>query len=313
MNLTYCYDLPVRGHADIDFVDVHIDTDVELYVDSERIELCEDPIAGEATSCIADFFDEMCTRAAARDNGGLYELFSYGREANETHLGFSTGRSMGRGTSPEIMMPIVNNIISLGLFDHGLITGLSDLPLWTPNFGPDRLSDLTINIIRDQLVEYTWKQYDEWSLTGTDTCCISAPTWDIEVHDWQPNTYELPAPDGYPILLVPKRFVGRSPLSTAGELLQKYVLRYRQQEHLDERSALCHERIYQDGRTKLLPPSRREIRAAEIKDISDKEYILLHGRNHPEMVAQLHAEHRVRSRHESVFISDYELDQMLYN
>ena len=55
MNFTNYMDIPIKGHVDIDFVDVHVDGDNQLYIDPERILLSDHPFAGIANEAIEDF------------------------------------------------------------------------------------------------------------------------------------------------------------------------------------------------------------------------------------------------------------------
>ncbi len=312
MNFTNYMDMPVQGHADIDFVDVHVDGDNQLYIDPERILLSNHPFAGSANEAIEDFFDVLCQAAARRDDAALYRLLSFGREPNETHLGLSVLRSCGRGTTPEIMLPIVHDMIDAGMFDAGLITQLSDLHLWTPNFHYDRLSDLTTNIIRSVLVKYTYLQYRMWGLPLPTEDYCTAPTWDTQSHRWIITEYPHFLSGRYPTLLVPKDFVGQYMLSSPGELLQKYALRYRQQEHLDERTDYCHLKVKRNGDEVWMPPTKRELYSLEVKGQPAKEYLRQVGNTHPYLVQELHAGHRVPSPRRAITMSNHELDCLLY-
>ena len=120
MNFSTFLRLPITGHKDIDFVDIRLETDTSLYVDPERIALSNHPISASASHCIDDFFATLCQVAAERNSKRLYDMLSFGREPNETHLGLSASRSQGRGTSPEILMPIVEE--SLNTLQSSILT-----------------------------------------------------------------------------------------------------------------------------------------------------------------------------------------------
>lgn len=312
MNFTDFKGMAVHGHADIDFVDVHVDADTRLYIDPERIALSHHPFAAAANEAIDDFFNELCRAAAAHDRVAVYQLLSCGREPNETHLGMSTSRSRGKGTTPEIVMPIVADMISMGLFDAGLITQLGDLQLWTPNFHHDRLSDLVTNIIRSVLVDYTYGQYDAWHLPLPEVQYRNAPTWDVHAHRWVNRDFPHFLAGRFHTLLVPKAFVGQHMLSSPGELLYTYALRYRQQEHLDEHSDYCHHTVKNNGDEVWKPPTKRELYDLEVKGRPAKSYLREMGYEHPHMVNELHADHRSPAPRKAVTISDAELDAILY-
>lgn len=313
MNFTTYMNMPVRGHAEIDFVDVHIDGDNRLYIDPERIALSDHPYAHAATEAIEDYFAVLCQAAAAHDDDVIYHLLSFGREPNETHLGLSTADSRGRGTTPEIMMPIVQDMIDSGMFEAGLVTQLSDLHIWTPNFHYDRLSDLTTNIIRAVLADYTYSQYDSWRLQLPEEWCRMAPAWDVDSHEWGLREYPHFMAGDYPTLLVPKPFVGRRMLSSPGELLQKYALRYRQQEHLDERTDFCHCKVKKNGDVVWTPPTKRELYNIEVKADGVKKYLQHTATTHPGMIRELHEDNRGPMPARIATMSDSELDSILYS
>jgi len=227
----------------------------------------------------------------------------------------SASRSRGKGTTPEIVMPIVADMISMRLFDAGLITQLGDLQLWTPNFHHDRLSDLVTNIIRSVLVDYTYEQHNVWNLPLPEVQYRNAPTWDVHTHSWV--NYDFPhfLAGRFHTLLVPKAFVGQQMLSSPGELLYTYALRYRQQEHLDEHSDYCHHTVKTNGDEVWKPPTKREIYELEVKGRPAKAYLRDMGYEYPHMVKELHADHRspVPRRAVTITISDAELDAILYH
>lgn len=314
MNFTNYHRMGIDSHSDIDFVDVHFDGDVRLYIDPERITLSQHPFAVRAQHVIKDYFDTLCRAAVTRNRRALAHLLAYGKEPNETHLGMSAFHSCGRGCSVDILMPIVDDMIDSGLFDDRLVTQLSDLHLWTPNFHYDRLSDLTTNIIRHVLVDYTWEQYKLLGLPLPDVDEVyRAPYWDTNSHRWAECTFPCFYCKGYPVLLVPKVFVGRQMLSSPSELLQKYALSYRQQEHLAQRSGYCHVKTRRNGEEVLTPPTKRELYDVEVKGAPAKGYLLNMGREYPQMVRELHRDHTPQFSTREIFMSDYELDIMLYD
>ncbi|MBQ6700712.1 MAG: hypothetical protein IJM98_08640 [Oscillospiraceae bacterium] len=313
MNFTNLMEMPVRGHSEIDFVDIHVDGDNGLYIDPERIALSNHPFAKIATETLEDFFYSLYSAAAEENSVELYRLLSFGREPNETHLGMSEFRSRGKGTTPEIMLPIIHDMIDAGMFSPELFTQISDLPLWTPNFDCDRMSDLTTNIIRSVLVEYTYSQFEYWNLPLPENDFFYAPTWDICRHEWVTKEFPRFLSGGYTVLLVPKDFVGRRMLSSSDELLKKYVLKYRQQEHLDQRSEQCHIRVMQDGTERLYPPTKQELYDSEVRGNSAKDYLRWAGNRYRGIVKELHADHHFLSHTGDAYMSDDELDHFLYS
>lgn len=310
MNFTDYHKMSTCTHRNIDFVDTLVDGDVPLYIDPERIAFSTHPYASTADRYIQDFFDTVFAAALQRDEKKLYHLLSFGREPNEVHFGVSARRSCGRGSSPEILCPIIKEMLDLNFFEQGFITELVDLHLWTDNFGPDRLSDLVANIIRSVLADYTMEQYGVLNIPTREIGYRSQVAWDIERHDW--HYKEIPAffCDNEQVLLVPKAFVGRNLLSSPGKLLQVYALSFRQKEHLEQNSDMCHRRALKGGRFRVDPPTKKEIRREEIAGCTEKQYLRDIGVRNVQMVCDMHSDHAKRK---SAFqIADVELDKLLY-
>lgn len=313
LNFSKLYNLPISGHRDIMFVDVPCDTDIPLYCDPDRIMHSSGIIADLASAQINDFFDVLMDRAAQRDIDQVYSLLSFGHEPNETHLGFSQRVSNGRGVSAEILIPIIKDMIRLGLFDYHLVKSPSDLHLLTPNFGPDRLSDLVTNVIRASLHAFTRMQFDFWNIPYNDSyLCYELPAWDTELHQWTVTQLPIFPALGKPILLTPKSFVGTALLSSPEQILQKYALGYAQTDHFQMRSALCPVRTDRRGNTIYRKPSKRDVRRWELRDCSCKKYIRDQALIHPEMLPSYRQDIFNRALNANVFMSDSDLDKLLY-
>lgn len=312
-NFSKYHKLRICSHTDIDFIDIFIDADVGLYLDPERIACSSGLIAELAHKHLEDFFREFVRLAKNRDRDKLYELLSYGHEPNETHLGMSSKQSRGRGVSPEILMPIIDDMLDLQLFERGVVGRLSDLPLVTPNFGEDRLSDLITNVIRGVLHIFTRSQYDHWCIPyHADQLSYRLPFWDPDEHRWRTMIAPAFLSDGKPTLLVPKTFVGTHLLLTPSQLLQKYALTYGQEEHRAAGSSICPVKTDKLGNSYFNPPSKRAVRAVDLKDRRGKEYIRLQAFHHPEMLPSYHHSIEDRVQKDNIFLSDAQLDAILY-
>lgn len=306
-NFSLAANLSITGHSDIDFVDIPTDTDVLLYIDPERIKHSDSPYANDALLMIDDFFHTLCLAARNEDKEAIWHLLSFGREPNETHLGHSSARSCGRGVTPDILSPIIENIFRQRLFQDGLVQELSDLPVLTHNFDADRLSDLCTNIIRSTLYRFTSDQMALWKIQ-LPMCPIPMVVWDCTDHNWAEHILFLPFVSGRPVLLCPKTFVCTKLLLSPGEFLQKSILTHRQQEHLGENSSLCRMKVLKDGTTQILSPTKRDIRVKEISGQPAKSYIQANVRRDPSLLAQ----YRQEIHCGDVFLSDQALDSLLY-
>lgn len=120
----------------------------------------------------------------------------------------------------------------------GLLKDLGDFELLLPGIGPDKISDLAINVIRGELAAYTLEQCE---LHGVPTENVAAGFfWNPEHERWESHYAQLPVYNGEKIILVPKVGVRRHLLPDANEYYTYYVLPFLAAEHLDAKDALVH-------------------------------------------------------------------------
>ena len=92
---------------------------------------------------------------------------------------------------------------------HGLIKDIEDTALLIEGVREDRISDVTTNIIRQHLVEYTQYAAQFYRIPLEKEVSVG-PFWDPIKGDWDTQQFDLPIPSkGGPLLLVPKSIVRR--------------------------------------------------------------------------------------------------------
>jgi hypothetical protein len=78
--------------------------------------------------------------------------------------------------------------------------------MFVPGIGPDKVSDITTNIVRRQLIEYTQNQFALYGI-AINSEMPSGLLWDSVAADWTEGYDNIPVVQGRKILLVPKRYV----------------------------------------------------------------------------------------------------------
>jgi len=139
------------------------------------------------------------------ENRGL-ELLSALREPNDTHLGVSKGKPAGRGLGPEQAGKVYLSLEGSKAIGTALITDLSDYAMFIDGIGPDKISDMTTNIIRGRLLTYTIDQCDLHGVPLTPSL-PSGLIWDRSKRKWKQQYVARPFHGDEAILLVPKRYV----------------------------------------------------------------------------------------------------------
>lgn len=131
-------------------------------------------------------------------------------EPKETFLGVSSGVPDGRGVGRGQSRQLINAIKESRAFASGLLSDLSEMSLYVEGIDRDKIFDLTTNIIRSVLVDYTKQQCE---LLGVPLRSYSAPSvWDVRRKNWVSRPTILPFIQDDAVLLVP-RYIVRKHLS----------------------------------------------------------------------------------------------------
>jgi hypothetical protein len=224
-----------RTQQELDFVDVPVDADVQLYVDPFAISHAADALSVNCYQTLHEFFSRLveCLRADAHDQA--WGLLQYLKEPNETRLGLSSGQPRGAGIAGGQAEDVLEALKASTAVRTGFLRNLEECELMIPGIGRDKISDLTTNVIRRHLAEYTLTQAELWSLPVQKVSL--PPAFDI-VAGWTSSFYELPVAEGRPVLLVPRSMVRRDPAMQHDEYYRHHVLNYLQAEHLSAGSSL---------------------------------------------------------------------------
>jgi hypothetical protein len=96
---------------------------------------------------------------------------------------------------------------SPGLLARG-IKHIEELQLVSLGIGPDRISDMTANILKDYLIRYTQRQALLWNIPLVNGVPVNH-IFNTQDFDWRDEYIELPVnpENGSPIILVPRRIV----------------------------------------------------------------------------------------------------------
>lgn len=244
MRISELYNLQ-KSQAELDFIDIDVDKDVPLFLDPFFLGKRVDRWSAEANSTIRSFFQQVLDLLKAKDVDGAKELFIHLTEPNATCLGMSKGKPRGRGVGRGDTDDIFVSFASSKAARTGLIQDLEDNVLFVEGFGKDKLSDMTTNIIRNHLIEYTQQQCKLHGIT-MQTDVPTGFYWNRRSLDWEQDRDEMLVIDSRVILFVPKGVVSFSNGYTPEKYYNHFVLNFMQNDHLRINSALVQKR--KDGR-----------------------------------------------------------------
>ena len=113
----------------------------------------------------------------------------------------------------------------------GIMEDIEDFRIFVDNVDKDKMSDMTANIIKKQLIEYTQSQCAIWGIDLTPSV-PSGFYWDYTSNTWENCYTDMLIADDRKILLVPKRLVSFSSEYTPQKYMQHFVLNFLQNEQL---------------------------------------------------------------------------------
>ena len=239
----------------LDFVDVPLDADLPVYVDPFAISLYDDELSRESNDAIVAFFQAAINAIRSGNERAAQNMLGSLSEPNETRLGVSRGSPQGRGVSGKQAHDLYKALATSKAAKSGLVSELAECDLFIDYIARDKISDITTNIIRRSLIDYTQAQCDLHGIV-IQAGIPSGMMWDHSRHTWREEYTRLPTYRGDKILLVPKNFVRRALSINSQEYLNKHVLEYLQAEHLRAGSSLVE--VLVNGKRRVTKVSLRD-------------------------------------------------------
>ncbi len=263
-----------RSQSELDFVDVRLTGDVPLFIDPYALSKRQDVWSIEASNLVVDFFQQAINYVRMHEDDRAKAILSRLNEPNETGLGLSAKGRRGRGVAGRQSLELFEHLKDSTAARTGFLKDLEDCELLVPGISDDKISDITTNIIREKLVEYTGSQCD---LHGIPTQSVAAGFWwDPHQSDWTAEHYAcLPVYKGRLLLLVPKAIARRRMAFNYQEYYSHNVLEFLQTYHLDAGTALVE--LLRNGKRRVTKKALRE------RHPLSKEFLYEFSKGHPQV------------------------------
>ena len=197
-----------RTQPTLDFVDVDIIGDTRVFVDPRALRLLPSTWGDECVSLVQDFFTVVLEAIRGNRDTLARRLLRVLREPNETHLGLSRGRARGRALGHESARDVWDALGKSEAVFSGLLEDLEDTILMVEGISSDIISDITTNIIRQPLIEYTQSVAALYGIPLVPDVG-SGPMWDPKRGTWFNEYVHLPKTEWGKLLLVPKNHRSR--------------------------------------------------------------------------------------------------------
>lgn len=241
-----------RTQPYLDFVDIPINTDLEVFLEPVAIKALSSPWGNELSSLLQTFFETVLLKIRNGDDRSAQGLLASLNERNEFHLGYSTGKSRGHGFGSGSAKNVWGALTKSNAAVTGLLKDLEDTALLLPGIGTDMISDAVCNILRGPLIKYTQDMCVYYGIPLTPDVS-SGPIWNPQKEEWEEVLLSLPMTDFGKVIFVPKILVRLKLSYQSNEYYRQYLLPEMQQEHLDSHSSLVE--ALKDGRKRVTKKS----------------------------------------------------------
>lgn len=213
--LSDVFGLVVR-QDEVDFVVPHLREDLPLYLDPFLLWASSRDDYQELHESLLGFIEQV--RAYAVNGQALQakKLLAEVREPNELGLGYASGSKQGSALGPATISAIVELFPRIPQLEIAGLNHVEILALLVPKLAEDRISDLTANVIKRWLAEFSTARATQ---LGIPTRKYRLTGWDAAALAWRSLEAHLPynPMDDSPILLVPLDLLRRLPWINYGD------------------------------------------------------------------------------------------------
>lgn len=260
------------------YVDIPLETDIELYLDPSQINQIETPHFDSkmARRKVSGFFQHVFDLFLQNEREKSMKLIVEPREINATHLGMSSGPSEGNGPSEHILEETFEKLVELADKNVNLWSQPILIPLFVPGFGKDRFSDLLTCIILKELCEFTFNICKDLEINVYPKMF---KYYDIDEQSWLEKEFLLPiGPDGKHIVLVPKNLVTKDYSFSAQSYVWKIIFSKRQNYHMRNQTSLVQTKEIK-GEMVMNPPTKTTIYKKEVVNQYKKDKLKQYALN----------------------------------
>lgn len=208
----------IKCIGDEEWFDPILHQDTLLFIDPFSVFKSQDELFKDSYSEIMYFFQQAFELIA--HSGGVKSHLSYKKaesmllfpEVNAICLGYSNSQQ-GSGTGLKWARTLTYNISKIIAKGVMHISHFEELGIFCEGIGPDRLSDMTANLLKIRLIRYTQKICNLYNVPMKKQRVQNA-YFDYKYKRWCSDEYLLPVnpyKKNSPILLLPKNFLNVLP------------------------------------------------------------------------------------------------------
>ena len=214
---------------EFDFVDIYAFQDIALFLDPFGISAMGTKWAKECENQIATYFQYLIDCINSGDKKNTKRLLNALHEVNEIGLGYSSGVPQGRGIGAIQAKQIQESFETSEAAKSGDIKDIADCAILIPGISRDKISDITANILKSKLVEFTQKQCKKYNIPTKRAAVNNA--FDFQTFQFKSYFAHLPVVDGRAKILLPISSVRQDPELSKSKYYRNFVLEFLKAEH----------------------------------------------------------------------------------
>lgn len=203
--------IPSVSQYEVDFVIPRVGIDLPLGIDPFLLFKSRDPQFRQLHVSLLKAFNAAILAVRNNDLSRARYLFSF-PEVSAIGMGYTHKGKRGSGVGSYLANLILQTLAgSPSLTERG-VRHVEEMQLLSAGIGPDRISDITANVLKRFLIDYTQRQCTIWGIP-MKACVPVSHIYDESKLAWEDSYEDLPvsAIDGSEILLVPRRLVRALP------------------------------------------------------------------------------------------------------
>lgn len=236
-----------KTQHELDFVNIDPERDLPLFLSPFVFGAREDNFSLNASRTIRSFFQHILDLINTGQIEEARAHFIHLNEPNETCLGMSARKPRGNGMGTENAMDVFDALLSSRAASTGLIDHLENTAIFLPGIGRDKVSDMTTNIIRKDLIDYTQRQCDLLSIP-LEEGVASGFFWNLSTQSWDQVHTKMLVINGRKKLLVPKAVVSYVKEFAPEKYYRKFALEFLQEDHLRRNTSLVKTSVGKSGK-----------------------------------------------------------------
>ncbi len=226
---------------ELDFVDIDPECDMPLFIDPFFLSTRSDRWSIDASRILKSFFQHFVDLYKAGQIKGARGLLDYLHEPNELCLGLSSENPQGLAIGTIDGEKLFKSIIKSKAIHSGIVEDIQDFRLFIDGIDRDKISDMSANILKMKLIEYTQAQCELWQIPLQKNVS-SGFYWNKDLRKWETAYTQMLVINDKPIILTPKHAVSYCKQYTPKKYYSKFVLEFLQHDHLQRGTNLVQER-----------------------------------------------------------------------